>query len=247
VCQGDNPLKDLGLQFDGNDLTDLKGTDFKCDVFVQRDLPGRKNKYTIAFRGTETYSDWKENYNQVKRNDAPYYMRAMRIAQSAQAAVGSERIQFVGHSLGGGLASAASAASGARATTFNSAALQIGTVDKFEESEESLPIFSRDLKNLPVEAFYVKGEMLSTLQDNSFDLSPSASGKRHVLMPADGFAMNGEVGRVVRSILPTALAVPMAAVDVYKSKNLHKMTSVNDALSKKLNELRTEQKKNGCN
>jgi pimeloyl-ACP methyl ester carboxylesterase len=90
-------------------------------------------------------------------------------------------ITFVGHSLGGGLATAAAAATGMRALTFNAAGVHPRTVARFGAS-------LKGIDNL-VDAFRVNGEFLSTLQDSLFlagYLMPNGNGTRFNLPAQPG-------------------------------------------------------------
>ena len=77
-------------------------------------------------------------------------------------------IAFTGHSLGGGLASAAAASTGQEADIYNAAGLNPSTVPNADTSQ--------------IDHYYVRGELLNTLQNNS--PLPNAVGTQHVLEPA---------------------------------------------------------------
>ena len=83
-----------------------------------------------------------------------------------------QKIHLVGHSLGGGLASAAALVHNLRATTFNAAGVHSDTVGRHGGS-------LNNAKQL-INAFRDQGEILSTLQDGSFSLrsllAPTTSG-----------------------------------------------------------------------
>jgi hypothetical protein len=78
----------------------------------------------VAYRGTEpsSFRDWVADGQQALGGTTPQYTQAVAVAHQAQAQYGSG-LEFTGHSLGGGLASAASLATGAHADTFNPANL----------------------------------------------------------------------------------------------------------------------------
>ena len=94
-------------------------------------------------------------------------------------------IRFVGHSLGGGLASAASAVHREQATTFNAAGVNSNSVTPFGGSLAGLDQL--------VDAFRIQGEFLSTFQD-----SPSVVG---LLMPdsnGTAYYLKGDGGLFTR-------------------------------------------------
>ncbi|MBN6065491.1 type VI secretion system tip protein VgrG [Aggregatibacter actinomycetemcomitans] len=114
---------------------------------------GNDMKPSIVFRGTrpEKMEDWKNNFRQGAGLKSDYYEKALAIGQRIKNSGNAANVEFVGHSLGGGLASAASRISGANATTFNSAGLNNSTVKEVMPSN--------------IEAYYVKGEILTRLQE----------------------------------------------------------------------------------
>lgn len=103
----------------------LKPTDSNFRAGVFQDAQG---KTVVAFKGTDFTSleDWENNFSQGVSGNADYYTRAQDIAFRMQQS-GADP-SFTGHSLGGGLASAAARRIGANASTFNAAGLNAGTV-----------------------------------------------------------------------------------------------------------------------
>lgn len=94
-------------------------------------------KYVLTFAGTQggSLADWANNIAQAFGEDAPQYDHAMAIgkALSSPSVTGltASNTYITGHSLGGGLASAASMASGFHAYTFNAAGLHPETVKDY--------------------------------------------------------------------------------------------------------------------
>ncbi|WP_109079384.1 type VI secretion system tip protein TssI/VgrG [Aggregatibacter kilianii] len=131
-----------------------KNQDFQARFFVPDPAVfGDDMKPSIVFRGTrpEELVDWKNNFRQGVGLKSDYYERALAIGQKIKDSGNAANVEFVGHSLGGGLASAASRVSGAKATIFNSAGLNDSTVKNVVPSE--------------IEAYYVKGEILTRFQE----------------------------------------------------------------------------------
>lgn len=83
---------------------------------------------TVAFQGTTGLfnGDMGANLGQGTGLGSQYYNQAVGIGNSVGAS--GSQVDFTGHSLGGGLASAASQASGRPGTTFNAAGLNSSTV-----------------------------------------------------------------------------------------------------------------------
>ena len=130
---GDTELAELNLT---PEMLEQPGvSSFRARVYVTGSGDG--TRYVIAFRGSQTGEDWKNNLEQGVGLDAPSYAKALRIGR--EIARSGADVTFTGHSLGGGLASAASIASGREADTFNAAAA--------------------------VQAYHVRGEILTVLQN----------------------------------------------------------------------------------
>jgi RHS repeat-associated protein len=126
--------------------------------------------YTVAFRGTQMTSlaDWYTNILQAFGIPAPQYTMAKYLAKNIYEQTGGN-VRFVGHSLGGGLASASAMVTGARAITINAAGLNPWTASG---------------GNPNVSALFIRGDILSFGQD--FSLLPKAYGQRSGFNPPRG-------------------------------------------------------------
>ncbi|WP_299574440.1 RHS repeat-associated core domain-containing protein [uncultured Shewanella sp.] len=82
----------------------------------------------LAFRGTDGEGDWGNNASQALYGESAQYDQAKGLARTFYKNTGGN-IRFVGHSLGGGLASAAALVTGGNATVFNAAGLNPNTVN----------------------------------------------------------------------------------------------------------------------
>lgn len=133
-------------------------SEFRAEVYVREFA--NQTSYVVAFRGTQSASDWGANLQQGVGIRTDHYNRALEIGQRLIVPEGA-RMTLTGHSLGGGLASAASIASETNAVTFNAAGLSDRTITDAEA------IAGADGRvDIPdISAFYVRGEILSTLQD----------------------------------------------------------------------------------
>ncbi|MBT9373066.1 PAAR domain-containing protein [Rhizobium sp. CSW-27] len=151
--------------------TRLPNSDFRADVFVHTDPETAKESYTIAFKGTTTLEDWWHNLIQGNGFDSRYYNQAARIATRVSNRVPGN-VRFTGHSLGGGLASAAAVASGEPAITFNAAGLHPSTQARVGKI------------SAPVDAWFHELDPLSQFQDNNPGIAPSAYGTRHPVAAA---------------------------------------------------------------
>jgi len=101
------------------------------------------------------------NFPQSIGLETDYYDRAMRLARALKN--GNLDFENTGHSLGGGLASAASAIGGAPATTFNAAGLHPLTAKRFAE-QNGLLVYDVQPR---ITAYQVQNELLNDgIQNN---------------------------------------------------------------------------------
>ncbi len=87
----------------------------------------QEDSYVVAFRGTDNIGDWKDNLIQAGGEVTSQYRRAVSLARAVKGALPKASVSFTGHSLGGGLATAAALSVDGPATVFNPAALHPGT------------------------------------------------------------------------------------------------------------------------
>ena len=182
--------------------TDFRAAVYKKDPAVWGDNP--QPAYELVFRGsTLAPEDWQNNFAQNANDDSSYYQQAVslgnRISESGQA----DNVQIVGHSLGGGMASAAQGGSGAAATTFNSAGLHPKTVARYSTVADRM-----QAEPDKILAYQVEGEVLTSTQESgvtSWFASPA-------------------VGQ--RSVVP-------AASDAVSADDRHAMDEVIDAIEKR--------------
>jgi hypothetical protein len=152
---------DVYSRTDGGDLGSL-GIDYQDNVndlgaAFYSDPSGRNY---LAFRGTNSLPDWKDNILQALGFHTPQYDMAVQLARDVFSKTNGNVI-FVGHSLGGGLASAAAGATGGSAITFNAAGL--GSTYRGHPGS--------------IAAGYIRGDILSQGQD--FTFLSNAAGTRN--------------------------------------------------------------------
>jgi hypothetical protein len=192
------PAELAAAGLDPKDFEDPE-TGFKAAMFQNEET----NEFVLAFAGTEMkdpgdWTDWKANLNQGLGNLEPQYRQAAQLSVAVTDAVGTTTM--VGHSLGGGLASAASLASRSEGVTFNAAGLHANTLDYARTAVEPQPaplerptvvglVVDRLTENtahretdLHITNYRVEGEVLSSMQD--LLPVPEAQGKQVDLRPA---------------------------------------------------------------
>ncbi len=145
------------LRLTPTDLTSANST-FMARVYVSG--TGADAKYVVAFRGTQGNSDWLSNAKQAFGVSSDHYQKALAIGD-AIARSGNQNVTLTGHSLGGGLASASAIASGQDAVTFNAAGLSDATIRNANQIRTNAGVGNAG----NVDAYFIRGEVLSGLQD----------------------------------------------------------------------------------
>lgn len=132
---------------------------FRAAVYVRGS--GDQQQTVVAFGASQaTFSDWATNFTQPLGIPTDHYTRALLIGSNI-ADSGAPNVTIIGHSLGGGLASTAAIASGREAVTFNAAGLSNATIDAARREAAA-----NGISGVPdIRAYYVRGEVLSSLQD----------------------------------------------------------------------------------
>ena len=145
----------------------------------------RPPKLVIAYAGTEDKKDILADLRQgVGLKDAQYD-RAMSLAKAAASRVNTRSIETTGHSLGGGLASAATVVTGTKGYTFNAAGLHVNTVKRppYEVSRSAM----REQGAL-LDAYRSTSDPLNNAQKASLVtrgvILPKALGVPHIVAPA---------------------------------------------------------------
>lgn len=154
-------LKSILGSHDPKSLLKNADNDFLASIFV-RGNPNGKEDIVISYRGTVTDKNWEDNIRQgigrVNPNATDSsYNNAMALAKQADAAarLSGNMLSYTGHSLGGGLASAAAVVTKRPANTYNSAGLHANT----------LPYGYPD-PPVEVNAYYAPSDPLSAIQDH---------------------------------------------------------------------------------
>ncbi len=150
---------------------------FLAGVYIN-DLTG---ELTIAYAGTKFTSlrDWVTNFGQAIGFDVEQYREARKIAKIINTKIkngeiNGQKVLFVGHSLGGGLAALSGAITGVKTVTFNAAGvndkiLRNAGVDRKDIKEHNFPNITNHVH---------RGEILTYVQEDSTIrfLAPDALG-----------------------------------------------------------------------
>lgn len=186
-----------------------------------------RNEYVLVFRGTnvESVEDWRTNYQQGVSHYSPQHEQAMNLAMSLLDALrrmpGTQRFVICGHSLGGGLAAACAMLTGAITYTFNSAGVHRGVYS-------SPTRIGRNNASV-IRAYYIRGEVLSTIQDGLVNASLRTALSGYALwaavLSAVSFAARPALGRRIE--LQPTIPLPANPVEMAsRAVELHAMDSV---------------------
>jgi hypothetical protein len=193
-------LEELGLD---KSLLEPENHHFRAAVYIKDPAVWGANPKPgaiLAFRGsTSAEEDWLNNFAQDANRESEYYRKAVEIGNGF--AKNEASLHIVGHSLGGGLASAAQGGSGLTASTYNAAGLHPETVARY----------SRNLDHMAAEpakitAIRINGEVLTTTQESLLGskglslLANKAVGHKRDILPShdqsyfEKLKQNGKTG-----------------------------------------------------
>lgn len=179
IGQGDPPegwkrvsldeIKELGLNKDdfSQYAPDFNPEEYEDGFFVDfyktdSDIFGEE-KYVLSYRGTEGFKDWTANAKQGFGQETEHYNRAIIIAQKAQEKL-KDKLEVTGHSLGGGLATAAGIISGSKTYAFNPAGVHPATLERAGEYSRDDAYNQVNGKPL-VDNIVILGELLTAIQN----------------------------------------------------------------------------------
>ena len=155
----------------------------------------------LTYRGTNNgvtgKKDWATNFKQGVGKETKQYNQAMKLAKVTKKTMGNE-VSIVGHSLGGGLASAGVAVSGNKGYTFNAAGLHPATAKRYGG-------LSNDKTSKLITTQAVEGEVLTGSQKHGDKAVTGLAG-------AAGFAFGGPLGAAAAIIAQKSFIddVPLA-------------------------------------
>ena len=177
------------------------GSEFRVQVYEPDPAVfGNDMKPQVVFKGTvpSSMEDWKNNVAQGADMSSTYYENAVGVGKSLKE-FGAD-VEIVGHSLGGGMASAASRVSGLPATTFNSSGLHPNTVTHYGGT----PIIPNPEN---IQAFRVENEILDGVQTQGVKSTLGAAGVGALIGGLPG-ALIGALGKIALAAkMPDAVGI----------------------------------------
>jgi hypothetical protein len=214
-------------------LENPENSEYRSQMYVpDPEVFGDAVKPTVAFKGTSMTSteDWKNNFAQGLGLQSDYYENAVGIGNAIGDTGNASGVHMTGHSLGGGMASAASSASGSDGTTFNSAGLNTSTVEKYGGQDHPTDI----------NAYRVENELLTGIQEQGPKGTLAAASVGQVLGGPTGAALGGLGKILVSAIAPDAVGdkydIPGTSLDPV---NRHLRPDIYYGMEQKLNEAQT--------
>lgn len=172
------------------DLLDGSSRDNGFDAALYRDYLGGSKDYILAYRGTETtvLADWIADLVQGIGFDSSQYVDAMALAYALDldSLAKGYSVSYAGHSLGGGLASAASMVTGQHAWTFNAAGLHPSTLyDWWEARYPDAAVNYINNDDELVTAYNLDWDILNFLQDKLPVMLPAIGDRNELDGPYD--------------------------------------------------------------
>ena len=167
-------------------------------IFERTNIKTGRTEYAYVFAGTNSIEDFIEDVSQVALG-APQYNMAIDNARKLSKELKNSELTFVGHSLGGGLAAAASMATGRAAITFNRTSVsertksinKLGTIQNVTDYQI---IGKKVLWGL----IRIGGDPVSNLQNN---LGIGVNGRR-ILIESNDYLLHHSIDNFVHLKLP---------------------------------------------
>ena len=169
---------------------------FKAAIY--KSTLGQEPPYTVAYAGTEDGTDWKTNFTQGVGSQSEQHDRAMAIAGIMNRKLGPDGFATTGHSLGGGLANAANAVTGAQTTTFNAAGVHQNTT---ERGDYAVNADTRAENAENINAYYAENDILSFAQDNKWGILAGTT----AALAGSGFLIGGPIGAGIGAAIGVGL------------------------------------------
>ncbi|TWP25094.1 DUF4280 domain-containing protein [Apibacter muscae] len=204
VINGFTPVnEDRAIKILGDRWKELLNQDLNNGFYAAL-YEDREGNVVIAYRGTEPSktADLKEDYLQAMGIRSDQYDAAVKLAKKVKQAKNSGdilgQVSITGHSLGGGLATIAGAATGYETYTYNAAAVHNSSYQRngVEKNTEH------------IQAYIGTRDILNTLQDQREMVLSGAVLGAPAVMPVLGGVAGGATGTVVGGSLGAVSTLP---------------------------------------
>ncbi len=166
-------------------------SDLKAGIYKTND-----DQLVVAFAGSQSAKDWYQNLKQGIGLETGQYTKAAELARKA--AIADKDVVFTGHSLGGGLATMASAVTDRPAINFNPAGLHRNSVERLGIDYDTL---RQKAETGMVHNITAKGDILQIV--NGLPGTPNPIGQT---LKLDGQSLDGK-GPVQRHLMGAVIDV----------------------------------------
>lgn len=141
-----------------------KSSGFNSMLFQKQDNGIQYYAYCTEGTDMTSFKDWYSNISQGLTGLSPQHTYSVQIAKKLDQTIGESAVLwFIGHSLGGGLASNNSLATGRHAITFNAAGLHPYRVKATLLLNNYKDLFHYERRTSRIHAFVLKGEILNSV------------------------------------------------------------------------------------
>lgn len=177
-------VKPVKMDFKAETEFTRKASGFNSLLFCQK-KGGTVQRYAYCTEGTDMKSvkDWFSNLSQGLIGLSPQYTKSVQNAKLLDQAIGGEyhRLLFIGHSLGGGLASNNALVTKTRhAITFNAAGLNVLRVGMTMLLNNPSQFIALEERKNRIHAYVLNGEIINMILSKIFQ---PAYGNRTILYP----------------------------------------------------------------
>jgi hypothetical protein len=140
---------------------DFKPSEYKdgyyCELYRSKKDVFGEERYVLVFRGTQGNKDWETNAGQAFGLETEHYDKAIETAIQLKKIVG-DKLDIAGHSLAGGMATAAGIITHSPTYVIDPAGVHPATLERFGKE------FTRSMAEKNVQNYVTDGEILDTVQ-----------------------------------------------------------------------------------
>lgn len=173
-----------------------------------------EERYVLSFRGTQGKLDGMADLVQAFGGDTEQYAKAVKCAQKLKQILG-RKMDITGHSMGGGMATAAGIATGSPVWAIDPAGVHPATLERAGKD------YSRNQAENYVHNFVAEGEILDTVQKTA--VQRAILGGVTLALPSGGIAL-ATTGR--RAVMENGTVVYGAAGPIHRLPILANATEI---------------------
>jgi hypothetical protein len=181
-------LKELGLEADSfpqlkhNFRPSEYNDGYYSELYKMKAEVFSEERYVLAFRGTQGIKDGRADLLQAFGDETEQYTRSIKTAQKLKKILG-DNFDITGHSMGGGMATAAGIITSSPTYAIDPAGVHPATLERFGGG------YTRDLADKYVENYVAEGEILDSVQQSNTQFA--VLGGISAVTPAGGVLLLG--------------------------------------------------------